>query len=233
MKKIIALIVLYLITTTSHSQVLISILFGDKLNTDKLTFGLFLGNAWNSLSGYATADAQSNFNLGIFLTLKLKPRLFIQFEALAKFKSGAKGLPVYPLGDPTLDTMYQHGSLQRSISCLTLNTSLQYRVWKSLNIEFGPQASLRLKAIDIFHADHESGELQFEKDISESATRFDFGLAGGISWQFNKGTGVKTGLRYYTGVIDVFPSDEGQNATRAFQINVYIPIGREKASKQK
>jgi hypothetical protein len=233
MKKIIALTVLFLISVTIHSQVLISILFGDKLNTDKLTFGLALSNAWNSLSGYSKVDAQSNFNLGIFLTLKLKQRLFIQFDALAKYKSGAKGLPVYSLNDPLLDSMYQYGSLQRSINCLALITTLQYRFWKSLNVELGPHVSLRLKTIDVFSADHEEGKLQFEKEVSDATTRFDFGATGGISWQFNKGTGVKAGVRYYTGLVDMFPSDEGQNATRSFQINVYIPIGREKESKQR
>ena len=233
MKKITAVMVFYLIGATGRAQVLISVLFGDKLNSDKMAFGLVLGNGWNSLSGYSTVDAQSNFNLGIFLTLKVKKRFFIQFEGLAKFKTGAKGLPVYPLGDVTLDSIYQGGNLQRSISCLALITTLQYRLWKYLNIELGPQVALRLKAADIFHADHADGDLQFKKDISASATRFDFGITGGLSWQFNKGQGVKTGIRYYTGLIDVFPSDAGKNATRTIQLNVYIPIGREKANKQK
>jgi hypothetical protein len=230
-KKIITVTGLFLISITIHSQVLISILFGDKLNTDKLTFGLALGNAWNSLSGYSKADAQSNFNLGIFLTLKLKQRLFIQFDALAKYKSGAKGLPVYSLNDHVLDSIYQYGSVQRSISCLALNTTLQYRIWKYLNIEMGPHVSLRLKTIDLLSVDHESGKQQFEKEVSEATTRFDFGAMGGLSWQFDKGTGLKLGVRYHLGLIDMFPSDEGQNTTRSFQINVYIPIGKAKENR--
>lgn len=227
-KKIIAVTGLLLITVALHSQVLISILFGDKLNTDKMTFGLVLGNAWNNLTGYSKADAYSNFNLGIFLTLKLKQRLFIQFDALAKYKSGAKGLPVYSLDDHVLDSIYQHGSLQRSIKCFALNTSLQYRIWKYLNVEAGPHVSLRLKTIDLLGADHESGKQQFEKEVSDATTRFDIGAMGGLSWQFDKGTGLKLGVRYHLGLIDMFPSDNGQNATRSFQINVYIPIGKAK-----
>lgn len=233
MKKVIAVIAFYLIIATGRSQVLISVLFGEKLNTGKITFGLLLGNAWNSLSGYNTVDAQSNFNLGLFLTWKIKDRLFIQFDALAKFKQGAKGLPVYSLGDPLLDSIYQQSHVQRTISCLALATTVQYRIWKYLQVELGPQAALRLKAIDRFHADHEGDDLQLEKDISEKATRLDFGITGGLSWQFNKGSGVKTGIRYYTGLVDIFPSDEGHNATRSFQLNVYIPIGREKMNKAK
>jgi Outer membrane protein beta-barrel domain len=232
MKKIFSVLGVLLITATTQSQVIISVLFGDKLNTDKITFGLLLGNAWNSLTGYSTADAQSNFNLGLFLNWKLEHRFFIQFDALAKFKLGAKGLPVYSLGDPILDSIYRDGTLQRTINCLALATTVQYRVWKYLNAELGPQVSLRLKASDLFKADHEGGSLKFEKDISASATRFDVGVAAGLSWQFNKGTGVKTGVRYYNGFVDIFNSDEGHNLTRTIQLNLYIPVGREKAKKK-
>jgi hypothetical protein len=224
------LVVCFLTTATTHSQVLISILFGDKLNTDKTTFGLMLGNGWNSLSGYSSADAQSNFNLGLFLTLKLKQRLFIQFDALAKYKLGAKGLPVYPLGDATLDTIFQHGSLQRSLSYLGLITTIQYRIWKCLNVDAGPNVTIRTKALDVFHADHEQGEQLFEKDRKDATTRFDFGIATGASWQFSKGKGLKLAVRYYWGLVDLYPSDNGTNAARSFQLNLYIPIGGKKAN---
>lgn len=227
-QSIVVLTICLFTTVTTHSQVLISILFGDKLNTEKMTFGLVLGNAWNSLTDYPSVDAQSNFNLGIFLTFKLNEQLFLQFDALAKYKLGAKGLPVYTLGDATLDTIFQHGNLQRSISYLALNTSMQYRIWKYLNVEAGPNVGLRIKAKDIFHADHELGEQLFEKDMKEATTRFDFGMATGISWQFTKGKGLKIGARYYWGLVDLYPSDAGTNAARSFQLNLYIPVGGKK-----
>jgi hypothetical protein len=232
LKKIIAVFIFILTIGTTRSQVLISILLGDKLNTGQMTFGLSLGNAWNSLSDYSKADAQSNFNLGLFLTLKLKERMFLQFDALAKYKLGAKGLPVYPLNDPTLDTIYQHGSLRRSVSCLGLNVSLQYRIWKYLNVEFGPQGAILVKTKDVFEADRGEGELLYEQEVPDKSSAMDFGISGGLSWQFNKGAGVKLGTRYYAGLTDMFPDDEGTNSPRSFQINVYIPIGQEKAKKK-
>jgi hypothetical protein len=54
------------------------------------------------------------------------------------------------------------------------------------------------------------------------------GVSGGISWQFNKGVGVKLGMRYYNGFIDDFQNEPAKNATRNIQLNLYIPIGREK-----
>jgi hypothetical protein len=228
MKKIIVAMAVLMGSVTAKSQVLISILFGDKLNSEKITFGLMLGNCWNSMSGYTKASARSNFSLGLFLTVKLNKRFFLQFDALAKYKTGAKGMHVYALGDPVLDSMFNNGHVDRVINCLGLVTTMQYRFWKYCNLELGPQVLLRLKANDTFTGPHESGDLKFEKDIAEEATRFDMGMIGGISWQFNKGAGVKVGVRYYGGLIDVFQNDPGTNATRNIQLNIYVPIGREK-----
>jgi hypothetical protein len=232
MRSIIVAMAFLTVSVTVNGQVIISILFGDKLNTDKITFGLMLGNCWNSMSGYAKASAQSNFSLGLFLNVKLKQRLFIQFDALAKFKTGAKGMPVYTLGDPVLDSMFSGGSVQRELSCVGLVSTIQYRIWKNGNLELGPQVLLRLKAKDIFVDHQEGGDLKFEKDIGDAATRFDVGITGGISWQFSKGAGVKLGLRYYEGLIDLFQSEPRKNATRTVQFNVYVPVGREKAKKK-
>lgn len=228
MKQIVVAIAILMVSVTVKSQVLISILFGDKLNSEKITFGLMLGNCWNSMSGYAKANAQSNFSLGLFLTVKLNKRFFLQFDALAKYKTGAKGMHVYELGDPVLDSMFYNGHVDRVINCLGLVTTIQYRFWKYCNLELGPQVLLRIKAKDTFNGNHEGGDLKFEKDIAGETTRFDVGVSGGVSWQFNKGAGVKIGMRYYGGLIDVFENDPGKNATRNIQLNLYIPIGREK-----
>jgi len=231
MKKIFIGCLLLSFITPCRSQVLISIIFGDKLNSDKMIFGLMLGNGWNDLTGYSTSTMQSNFNLGLFLNLKLRHKFSLDFNALAKYKLGAKGLPVYSLNDPLIDSIFQYGSIQRTISYLGLVATLQYRCWKDLCIELGPQVILRTKARDIFKTAHESGDLKFEKDIASSLTRFDFGAMGGISWQFNKGTGVRIAARYYAGLIDIAPSEAGMNATRSIQVNAFIPVGRQKAKK--
>ncbi len=164
--------VLFLLTVTTQSQVLISILFGDKLNTDKMTFGLVLGNGWNNLTGYTESDAQANFNLGIFLTFKLQERLFLQFDALAKYKLGAKR-----------------------------NAGL-----------------------------YELGEQLFEKDMKESTTLFDVGLATGTSWQFSKGKGLELGVRCFWGLVDLYPSDAGTNAARSLASKFIYTNRREKAN---
>jgi hypothetical protein len=228
MKKWLIITVLLMVINATRSQVLISILFGEKLNTGKMVFGLMLGNGWNTLTGYSQSAATSNFNLGLFLTLKLNHGFSLQFDALAKYKMGAEELPVYRLNDPLLDSIFQQGQLQRSIKYLALIPTIQYRVWKNFNAELGPHISLRTKVADLLRSGTTEGDLQLEKNSADSTTRFDLGLATGISYQFNKGTGVKLGIRYYAGFIDLFKESAGMQANRSVQLNVYIPVGRGK-----
>lgn len=219
-------------STIAKSQVIISLLFGDKLNSEKLTFGLLVGNSWAHLSDYKTSSSLSNFNLGLYLSWKMSERFYLQFDAMAKYRLGSRGLPVYSLNDHGLDTMFAAGHVEREINYLGLVTTAQYRIFNYINLEVGPQIILRTKAKDIFYTDRNDGTLKFEKNISDAATRFDIGAMTGISYQI-KGNGIKIGVRYYLGFIDIFPQDAGSNTNRSFQLAGFIPVGRKKALAKK
>jgi len=150
MKKPIVVFSILLFSITAKSQVVISLLFGDKLNSEKISFGLLAGVGWNNLTGYKTSSWSPNLNLGLYLSFKLSDRVFLQFDAMAKYKLGAKKLPVYSLQDEALDSLFAPGSVERDIKYLSLVTTLQYRFYKYFNLEIGPQISLRIKATDVF-----------------------------------------------------------------------------------
>lgn len=219
-------------STIARSQVIISLLFGEKLNSEKLSFGLLVGNSWSRLSDYKTSSSLSTLNLGLYLNWKMSERFFLQFDAQAKYTLGARELPVYQLNDAGLDTMFATGHVERKINYLGLVTTAQYRVFNYFNVEVGPQITLRTKAKDIFYTDRNDGTLKFEKNISDAATRFDIGAMTGISYQI-KGNGIKIGVRYYFGFIDIFPQDAGSNTNRSFLLSGYIPVGRKKALMKK
>ena len=65
-KKIVTLFALMLIGFTSHSQVLISLVFGDKLNSDGLEFGLEGGFNYSDISDLDADKRLSSFNLGFY-----------------------------------------------------------------------------------------------------------------------------------------------------------------------
>ena len=72
MKKILVLLILTLNLATAKSQVIISLLLGDKLNTGKIEFGLEGGYNNSTLSGLPGANGMGGFNLGFYFDIKTK-----------------------------------------------------------------------------------------------------------------------------------------------------------------
>jgi hypothetical protein len=87
MKKLITgLLLVFMIagmSLTSRSQVLISLLLGDKLNSGKIEFGLDGGVNWLTMSNTPNAKYLFDWNLGFYFDFKMKnPHLFIHTGVL-------------------------------------------------------------------------------------------------------------------------------------------------------
>ena len=77
----------------SNSQVLISILFGDKLNSGKVEFGLQGGLNWSTIKNLEGAKSLTGFNLGFYFDIKLKnPSWMINTGVIVKSPMGANEL---------------------------------------------------------------------------------------------------------------------------------------------
>ncbi len=72
MRKYFFIAGLLLFGNAAKTQVLISILLGDKLNTGKIEFGLEGGANWSTMKNLDQAKSLSTFNLGFYFDIKLK-----------------------------------------------------------------------------------------------------------------------------------------------------------------
>ena len=105
-----SLICLFVFLGSARSQVILSLIFGDKLNSEELMFGIHMQYSWNTLSNMEPSSSLKKFNLGLFLTYKLNERWQINTEPMAKYSRGATGMTPYTLGDPALDATFASGS---------------------------------------------------------------------------------------------------------------------------
>jgi Outer membrane protein beta-barrel domain len=212
------------INITAKSQVLIALLFGDKLNTEKLEFGLTVGPNFSNISN-SNANLKAGLGLGLYFNIKLSDHLFFHPEAVPKSPFGGKDIPVYPLNDPNLDAAFQNGTITRKISYISLPLLFRYRIKGLFFAEAGPQLSLRTKAKDIFSVDAAGGELEFEKKVSDDFTRFDFGAAVGLMMKLKKDKGMGIGVRYYYGFIDVMKTAAGSQNNSGLFVYISFPVG--------
>jgi len=226
-KKISIISLICLCASCADGQVIIALLFGDKLNSDKLEFGLAGGLNQSYISNFNHTKTKSGFNFGLYFNIKLGDSWFIRAEAAPKFPTGASKLKPYSLNDSNLDSLLQNGDVTRKIKNIALPILMRYRIKNLLFAEVGPQIDLRTKAKDVF----ESGNLTYKNKIEDNITRFDFGFAFGLTQKLNKNIGsMAFGIRYYMGITDIDKLTQGSQKNGVIQILANIPVG---AGKQK
>jgi hypothetical protein len=235
-KKILVIAVLLLCSRAANGQVLISLLFGDKLNSGKIEFGLDGGLTLTSTDGLPQAGTLTTWNLGFYFDIKLKdPAWMVHTGVIVKSTLGADHIPVYPLNDPGLDEEFSGGSVTRKLNYFNVPIMLKYRPKGQLFLEGGVQLGLLYKAADtFFHQVPDAGDLSYKLDIRDQYYRLDAGLIVGVGYRLLGGNGMNIGLRYYYGLADVVKDDTipGQ-FNRAVYLTVGIPIGAGKAAKNK
>jgi len=219
-------------SSTAKSQVLISLLLGDKLNSGKIEFGLTGGFTRSQFLNQPNANRLNSFSLGFYFNFLLKKDLYLYTGVLVKSKYGGTGIPVYALGHEDLDSTFIDGSVTRKISYFNVPIALKYKFKCNIFMDAGVQASLMYKAYDTFintiiHKD----DLSYNLNIKEEMTRLDFGLAGGMGYKFKKGIGISVGARYYYGLVDIYKDDRKSTNSNLY-VYAEIPIGANKAKKK-
>ena len=225
---------LILFFTTARSQVLISLLLGDKLNSGKVEFGLDGGLNLSNQSGLVSSNPLHTFNLGFYFDIRLKqsPWMF-HTGVIVKSNVGAADLPVYSLNDPNLDNAFLGGNVERKLSYFHVPFMMKYNFKKHFYVEAGPQLGLLYKASDVFTNTVQGDELTYENEIRDYFHRLDAGFTTGIGYRLMKGHGMNLGIRYYYGFVDVVINDDAPSVTnRSLYFTVGIPIGAGKAAQR-
>ena len=224
-------ILFYLIPQFGHSQVIISLLFGEALNSEKVEFGLAGGFNYSYFRDNAEANALRNFNLGFYFHLLMKNKSYLSTGVMVKSSVGASGMSTYPIGDEDFDNIYENGSLTTRINTFYVPILYHLRL-NRWYLEAGPMLGLRTKAYDIFQTKINDGDLEYRLNVSDQYTRLDAGFMGGFGYKFRKQTkSVSAGASYYLGLVNVskVPGETVRNSS--LYLFIRIPIGAGKTTK--
>ncbi|HEX6846263.1 MAG TPA: porin family protein, partial [Chitinophagaceae bacterium] len=213
MKKFFLITGLLLFVHAARTQVLISILLGDKLNTGQIEFGLEGGANWSTIKNIDGAKNLTSFNLGFYFDFKLEnPSWMLNTGVIVKSTMGADELPVYPLGNPDLDNSFAGGKIARKINYFNVPIMMKYTFKNHIYLKGGTQLGLRYKAFDEFkNSINDEDDLKYKLDIKDQYHPIDAGLAFGAGYRFMKGNGMNFGLQYYLGLIDIKIDDSSPN----------------------
>jgi opacity protein-like surface antigen len=238
MKKYLLIISFLFIGISSQSQVLITLLLGDKLNSDDLEFGLEGGMNWTKISGMETNNLGHKWNLGFYFDLRLKNQLTLYTGVLVKSNYG-----VDKLTDNDLNTLGAsiyinsngnriEGDYSQKINAFMVPALLKYKFKNNMYVEAGPQFSLMYKSWVEFNADVDGKDAIFKEYNKDRINKIDVGLMAGAGYKLFKGTGWTLGAKYYYGFVDVFKDIPGTKNSSIF-LKLNIPIGAGEAAQQK
>lgn len=219
MKKISLLMVLFfLVVNVSTAQVLVGILFGDKLNTDELRFGINAGFNVATIKNYPGASSGSEgFIVGSFFDYKINQqwRAHLELTGYSKFSTE---IPVYTLNDPQLDNLLEDADVSRELSYIGLQPSIRRMILEksTLFAEAGMQFSLLVDAKDFFTSDR----LTYREPIFSSLNKIDIGWNAGVGYTFKQGDGITIAARYYRGFTNI--DEDWKNSS--FQFLAQIPL---------
>jgi hypothetical protein len=232
-KIVIVIFIMVLFTTTVNAQVLISLLFGEALNTDKIEFGLAGGMSRSYLNDIEGSKGLNSFDLGFYFHIRLMEQSFFSTGVHVKSTLGATDMPTYPIGEADFDAIYQEGTLTRKIPVFYVPLMWQQRFNNRWYIEAGPMAGLLHQAKDVFEVSEFDGNLSYTKDVMDDYKRIDFGFQGGIGYKFKKELkSMSAGASYYYGLVDLSKDPDVTIRNSTFYFFLRIPIGLGKQSSE-
>ena len=151
-----------------NGQILISLLLGDALNSEKIEFGLEGGFNRSYITDIDESEGLNNFNLGFYFHIKLLESSFLSTGVLVKSNTGARGMPTYPIGDPEFDDVYSSGELTKKIHYFYVPILWQQRFSNRWYLEGGFQPGLRNKAYDMFKLEEAyQGKLTYQRNTKD------------------------------------------------------------------
>lgn len=235
MKKGLLLLIALFCMAPAHSQVLISLIFGDKLNSPFLEFGLEGGVNFSTITDLESSGTNPGFNLGFYFDFRSKqnPAWMINTGVIVKSPMGAHGIPVYSLNDTNLDNTFAGGSVNREIRYFNVPILIKYQFKNNIYLKTGPQFGLLAKAFDEFTKEVNKDDVVYKKNIRDQIRVIDAGIALGAGYHMNIGNGLNVTVQYYYGLVPVMKGDGPNVYNRSLYVTAGLPIGKGKAAQRR
>lgn len=207
-----------------NSQVLISILFGDKLNSDDIEFGLETGVNWSKISGLDSSRSLAEWNIGFYFDIRLKNQWFLYTGVLVNSQLGVDKLTENDLRLLNATIYEEEGDYSQHINYFIVPALAKYKFSNHMYVEGGPQFGLMYRAWVEYNSDTGGKEVEIKENNKDLISTLDAGFTFGLGYNIGKGKGMTIGAKYYFGLVDVYKDYSGTK-NNSFFLKLNIPIG--------
>jgi hypothetical protein len=213
-----------------RGQILISLLFGDKLNKDYMEFGLEGGFNANRITGFNNYEFNRNFNLGFYFDIRIKEHWFIYTSVLVKANNGTYGLDTADVKTLNGTLWSAGGSYSQVINNFQVPIMLKYRHPSRFYVEGGAQLALATRSYVAFSGSVGSTEAEIREKNTDDINRIEAGVVAGAGYKFLPVGGLTLGVRYYQGLTEIYRGKEGFTSS-GWYLKANFPIGLNKKIK--
>jgi len=230
----------------SQGQVLLSLIFGDNLNSGKVEFGMTGGFNLSYIRGIDGSKPMNNWELGFYFDIHLKEKSpwYATTGVYVKSNVGGRNIPLDYEGNRVInDTVYfefenADGTVQKRFNTFYVPLNLRYMTKCGIFFDAGAQVGLVFKTIDTYQAEVDGHDLSYEVvgKVKDNGLYkwFDGGIDGGVGYKSKGSLGWKIGVWYYVGLTNIYKNDLGYKAyNSSLYVLATIPIGKKKAEKMR
>ena len=227
MKKIIPIILIALLGFAKevNSQVLIGLLFGEKLNKGPIEFGLDLVINRSQTTIDNGSEPNSRLGFGLYMDYKLNPNLILSGSLFFASPKGEKNFnekdPLYNL----TDSLLVGSKTLRELNYFELPIMLEYRAYERIGLGVGAYVSYMSNAYDYYELSTDDGDITHKRSVLSEMNRLDYGFMAGLHYHFKGNPGSQIQLVYEKGLADLLKDgSRGNGQNEVWQIGVMIPI---------
>jgi len=209
-------------------QVLMGILFGDKLANEKFHIGLTAGANVSTISGVDDNKAKVGLVLGLLGEWKLGEYLYLQPELLPFYYAGAKNMPPGGLDDiPELEPEVRDKSRQTNLKYFEIPILFKYALRNGRwHLGAGPQIGFLTSAQDVYDGVI-SNEIIIKADRKDMLNSTDAGVTFVLEYKTRQNPfAMGVTARYYLGLSDIIKDNTGDALyNRIFTLGITIAMG--------
>ena len=228
MKKtgILIIFLILLSVSSANSQVLIGLLFGDKLNSPKTEFGLNGIYNTNTLSDISDPKNYRSYGFGLYLDYKISDKWIFSPSLFFKSPKGVRNFNKEESFSGYLaDSVFTNANTIRKMNYVEIPILIRYQFSPRIGLAVGFDMGFLTSVADIISYNEYDGTFTYKKDVRDQFNSINFEAIAGLHYHFKGDPGAQIRLNYLYGLTNVYKEETGREGyTRTIQIGVMIPI---------
>ncbi len=229
-KTIIPTLFILFVSLSAQSQVIVSLIFGDALNSPNTQFGLDIGANGSSVTNYDIAGFTGGLEAGMFFNWKYADKLALYSGVMVNSNRGFSGdeTLVDPEYDPEIESGYEYRYMKTRLVYVGAHSSIRYYLSPSFSLAGGVNVSLRTKQDNEVHYKKDEADLGVKYSVKNEFLPIDMGPMFTFIYQFKKGKGMSINAKAYYGLLDIATEVPGYQNSYFFELTAGILIGAAK-----